>query len=133
MNISDAASRSGLSAKTIRYYEQIQLIAPAQRDSNSYRIYSDSSLSELRFVRRARDVGFSVDECRALLSIYRDPQRHSAHVRGLVLEKCTQIDNRIDELRTMREMLLGLASQCNGDEGPECAILEELGRLEVAQ
>jgi MerR family copper efflux transcriptional regulator len=133
MNISEAARGSGLSAKTIRYYEQIELIESARRDSNGYRVYNDRGLAELRFVHRARGVGFSVDECRALLRIYRNPQRHSAHVKTLVVEKCAQIDQRMAELRSMQEILQVMASQCNGDEGPECAILEELGRVEPSQ
>lgn len=133
MNISEAASNSGLSAKTIRYYEQIELVEPAHRDSNGYRVYNESGLAELRFVNRARGVGFSVEECRALLRINRDPQRHSAHVRALVLEKCSEIDERIAELKSMHTLLQGLANQCNGDEGPECAILAELGRVELVQ
>lgn len=126
MNISKAAQSSGLSAKTIRYYEQIDLISPAQRNANGYRSYSETDLSELRFVHRARDVGFSVEECRQLLSIYRDPGRHSAHVKTLVLEKSRQIEERIDKLRTMQGALQGLAQRCKGDEGPECAILDAL-------
>ncbi len=128
MNISEAANSSGLSSKTIRYYEQIDLIVAARRDTNGYRTYTESDLTELRFVHRARGVGFSVEECRQLLDIYRNPQRHNAHVRELVLEKCQQIEDRISELRSMNTMLQGLANQCNGDEGPECAILEELVR-----
>jgi MerR family copper efflux transcriptional regulator len=131
MNISEAANSSGLSSKTIRYYEQIDLIVSARRDTNGYRTYSESDLTELRFVHRARDVGFTVQECRQLLDIHRNPQRHSADVRELVLEKCQQIEHRIKELRSMNTMLQNLANQCNGDEGPECAILEELVREEV--
>ncbi len=126
MNISKAASSSGLSSKTIRYYEQIELIASAQRDTNGYRIYNESNLAELRFIHRARTVGFSIEECRQLLSIYRNPQRQSAHVKQLVLEKCRRIEEHIGELQSMNAILQELASQCSGDEGPECAILEGL-------
>jgi len=128
MNISEAARSSGLSAKTIRYYEQISLIAPARRHANGYRDYDEQALAELRFVHRARDVGFSVDECRQLLDIYRDPQRQSAHVKSMVLEKCGQIEQRIAQLHSMHDMLYTLAGQCSGDEGPDCAIIEELVR-----
>ncbi len=130
MNISEAARSSGLSAKTIRYYEQIDLIAPAHRNANGYRYYDEQALAQLRFVHRAREVGFSVNECRQLLQIYLDPRRQSAHVKSLVLEKCQQIEQRITQLHSMNAMLHGLADQCSGDEGPECAILEELVREE---
>lgn len=128
MNIGQAARASGLSAKTIRYYEDIELISPAHRSDNGYRHYDEQSLDELRFVHRAREVGFSVDECRTLVQLQRDPRRRSAHVKSLVLEKCEQLEKRIEQLRSMQAMLNSLASQCSGDEGPECAILDELGR-----
>ncbi len=128
MNISEAARNSGLSSKTIRYYEQIELIGPARRHANGYRDYDEQALAELRFVHRAREVGFSVEECRQLLDIYRDPARQSAHVKSLVLEKCEQVEQRIAQLHSMHDILRGLADQCSGDEGPECAILEELVR-----
>lgn len=126
MNISEAARGSGLSAKTIRYYEQIELIAPALRSGNGYRHYDDKSLAELRFIHRAREVGFSVEECRQLLQIHQNPRLHSGHVKALVLEKCEHIEARIEQLRSMNHTLQALANQCSGDEGPECAILEEL-------
>jgi MerR family copper efflux transcriptional regulator len=131
MNISEAARGSGLSAKTIRYYEQIALIAPAHRAGNGYRRYDDKSLAELRFVHRAREVGFSVEECRQLLQIHRDPRRRSAHVKALVVEKCEHLEARIEQLRSMHDTLQTLAGQCSGDEGPECAIIEELEREEA--
>ncbi len=130
MNISQAAKASGLSAKTIRYYESIGLISEPARSENGYRSYSNGLLGELRFVHRAREVGFSVQECRELVDLYRDQRRRSAHVRDLVLEKCDDIEQRIGQLRTMQQVLLGLAQRCNGDEGPECAILDELGRAD---
>jgi MerR family copper efflux transcriptional regulator len=128
MNISAAARASGLSSKTIRYYEEIALIPSAVRADNGYRFYDDKAVEELRFVHHARQVGFSVEECRQLLQLYTDSGRHSAHVKELVLEKCQQIEIRIKELRGMNRMLRNLAQQCSGDEGPDCAILDELGR-----
>jgi Cu(I)-responsive transcriptional regulator len=127
MNISQAARESGLSAKTIRYYEQIELVSSASRSANGYRNYDQRSVAELRFVHRARDVGFSVAECRQLLDIQRNPRRHSAHVKAMVQEKCRQIEQRIARLRGMHDALAALAMECSGDEGPECAILDELG------
>ena len=126
MNISEAARRSGLSAKTIRYYEEIGLIAPANRGENGYRIYEVGALDELKFLSRARDVGFDLDECRQLLDLQRDSARQSRHARSLVLEKSDQLQQRIDALVAMQKVLQDMASRCHGDEGPECAILDDL-------
>ncbi|MCX2981785.1 Cu(I)-responsive transcriptional regulator [Halieaceae bacterium IMCC14734] len=128
MNISAAAAASGLSSKTIRYYEDIELIPPASRADNGYRYYDVSAVEQLRFVHQARLVGFSVAECRQLLELQSNSQRHSAHVKSLVLEKCDQLEQRIEELLQMQSMLRDLASRCSGNEGPDCAILDELGR-----
>ncbi len=128
MNISQAAHASGLSAKTIRYYEDIGLTSPAPRGDNGYRRYNEQALGELRFVHRAREVGFSVEECRQLVDLYRNQRRRSTHVRDLVMGKCEDIEQRIEQLRAMQQVLTGLVQRCNGDEGPECAILDELGR-----
>lgn len=128
MNISQAARESGLSAKTIRYYEEIRLVSPPARAANGYRCYDGEAVAELRFLHRAREVGFSVEECRQLLDIQRNPDRHSAHVKSLVLDKCRQIDERIAGLKSMNRSLRKLASECSGDEGPDCAILDELCR-----
>ena len=126
MNISAAARRSGLSAKTIRYYEQINLIAPATRGENGYRQYDERAVEELQFLARARAVGFDLEEARQLLELQRDPGRQSRHARQLVLEKCDQLQARIEQLRAMQAALQELAHRCKGDEGPECAILEGL-------
>ena len=128
MNISEAAAQSGLVPRTIRYYEQIELITSARRSDNGYRVYSQRDLAELRFVHRARDVGFSVGECRQLLNIHRNSQRQSHQVKSLVLEKTRQISERISKLEAMRTSLQILARRCQGDEGPDCAILDELGK-----
>jgi Cu(I)-responsive transcriptional regulator len=126
MNISEAARRSGLSAKTIRYYEDIELIAPANRGDNGYRQYDASSVEELHFLARAREVGFDLLECRQLLELQRDRSRQSRHARELVLEKSQQLQTRIEQLVAMQKVLQGMASRCRGDEGPDCAILEDL-------
>lgn len=126
MNISAAARSSGLSAKTIRYYEEIGLIAPATRGDNGYRQYHDAGLEELKFLARAREVGFDLEECRQLLELHRDHSRQSRHARELVLEKSLQLQQRIDQLVSMQTVLENLADRCRGDEGPECAILEDL-------
>jgi MerR family copper efflux transcriptional regulator len=128
MNIGEAAQASGLTAKTIRYYEQIELVSVPARNLNGYRLYDEGAVEELRFVHRARDVGFSVEECRQLVQLHANPQRHSAHVKSLVLEKCAEVERRIQQLQSMNLMLLALADRCSGNEGPDCAILSELGR-----
>ncbi len=126
MNISQAARQSGLSAKTIRYYEDIQLVAPAARGDNGYRQYDQRSVEELRFLARARDVGFDLEESRQLLELQRDRARQSRHARELVLAKSRKLQDRIEQLLAMQKDLLALASRCKGDEGPDCAILEGL-------
>ncbi len=126
MNISEAARLSGLSSKTIRYYEDIGLVQAAERADNGYRQYQPREVEELRFLARARDVGFNLDECRQLLDLQRNEQRQSQHARELVLEKCRDIEQRISQLKDMQSQLQDLAARCQGDEGPDCAILDEL-------
>ncbi len=126
MNISEAARLSGLSSKTIRYYEDIGLLAPAERAENGYRQYQARAVEELRFIAHAREVGFNLDECRQLLDLQRNQERQSQHARALVLEKCRDIEERITQLRDMQAHLQDLAARCRGDEGPDCAILDEL-------
>ena len=126
MNISEAADRSGLSAKTIRYYEDIGLIAPAKRGENGYRQYQGAAVEQLQFLARARDVGFDIDECRQLLELQGNSKRQSRHARALVLEKSDQLQRKITQLQSMQKVLEDMASRCRGDEGPDCAILEDL-------
>jgi MerR family transcriptional regulator, copper efflux regulator len=126
MNISEAARRSGLSTKTIRYYEDIDLIAPAARADNGYRQYDGKAVEELHFLARAREVGFDLQECRQLLELQRDSSRQSRHARSLVLEKSQQLQQRIEQLVAMQHVLQAMAERCKGDEGPDCAILEDL-------
>jgi MerR family copper efflux transcriptional regulator len=133
MRISEAAKKCGLSAKTIRYYEQIGLIEPALRAENGYREYTGDALGQLRFLARAREVGFNLEESRQLLELLKDSSRQSIHARGLVLEKAQQLQHRIEKLVTMQAVLADMASRCNGDEGPECAILDDLAKLPEAE
>ena len=126
MNISEAARRSGLSAKTIRYYEDIQLIDPATRGDNGYRQYDEQSVEELKFLARARDDGFDLEECRELLGLQKNPARQSRHARALVLEKSDQLQRRLERLSAMQQVLQDMARRCSGDEGPDCAILDDL-------
>ena len=125
MNISQAARRSGLNPKTIRYYESIGLVAPAGRGANGYRCYDGRAVQELQFLARSREVGFDIEECRQLLALYRDPARHSAHARDLVLEKHRRLQERIEQRRAMQSVLVDMAGRCHGDEGPECAIIDD--------
>jgi MerR family transcriptional regulator, copper efflux regulator len=125
MNIGDAAERSGLPAKTIRYYEDIQLLKPA-RSGNGYRDYSVEDVHRLKFLQRARGLGFSVEECRQLLSLYGDRRRESADVKAIAETKLVEIDRKIAELMGMRRTLEHLVHSCHGDERPDCPILDEL-------
>ncbi|WP_323844784.1 MerR family transcriptional regulator [Microbulbifer magnicolonia] len=125
MNISQAARRSGLTAKALRYYESIDLLSPG-RSENGYRDYSARDLETLRFIQRARATGFSIDEVRDLLNLYRNPGRRSHDAKLLVQEKIAHIEQQLRILREMRATLRGLADSCAGDESPECAILDNL-------
>lgn len=127
MNIGQAAERSGLNTKTIRYYESIGLVEP-DRAGNGYRHYRDSDVAQLQFLQRCRAVGFNLDECRELLALYRDPQRRSAEVKALVLSHVEQVEAQMAELESMRDTLLGMAEQCPGDEHSECAIIDNLAQ-----
>jgi MerR family copper efflux transcriptional regulator len=130
MNISEAAKESGLSAKTIRYYEEIELLAAAARGENGYRQYDRKAVKELRFLAHAREVGFDLEESKQLLDLSRNPERQSRHARDLVMEKSQKLQARIAQLVAMQKQLLEMASHCRGDEGPECAILEDLAAVE---
>jgi len=127
MNIGAAAKRSGLTAKTIRYYEQIGLVAPGRR-GNDYRDYGDKELHELRFIATARSLGFTIEQCRHLLALYRDQGRASADVRAAARDHVGEIRAKIAELEAMERMLAGLIDACRGDERPDCPILEGLAR-----
>ncbi len=126
MNIGEAAILSGLPAKTIRYYEDSGLLAPASRQANGYREYSDKDVHTLRFVQRARSLGFSVADCRELLALYRDRRRTSADVKSVAERRLGEIDRKIAELASLRQALGELVERCHGDERPDCPILDEL-------
>jgi len=126
MNIGEAAAQSGVPAKTIRYYEEIGLIQPARRADNGYRAYRAADVHMLRFVQRARSLGFSVRDCRQLLQLYQDPHRASADVKALAERRVAEIDRKMAELCGMRATLVQLAENCHGDDRPECPILEDL-------
>jgi MerR family copper efflux transcriptional regulator len=126
MNIGDAARASGISAKMIRYYERIGLIAPAARTDGNYRVYSERDVHTLRFVRRARDLGFSPEQMHGLLSLWRDQGRASADVKAMALDRVATLEARIAEMQAMVRTLTHLARTCHGDERPDCPILDDL-------
>lgn len=128
MNIGDAAEQSGLPVKTVRYYDEIGLVSPARSDSG-YRAYSKVDLHRLQFVARARSLGFSLDDCRHLLSLYDDESRASADVKRIVREKLVEVDRKIEELQGLRNTLMHLADNCRGDSRPDCPILADLAGL----
>ena len=125
MNIGEASQRSELPPKTIRYYEEIDLVKPMRAD-NGYRDYSDSDLHRLRFLQRSRSLGFSIEECRMLLSLYEDSDRASADVKALADQKIFQIDTKVKELQSLRKTLKALAETCHGDDKPDCPIIDDL-------
>ena len=126
-NISEAARQTGLPAKTIRYYEEIGLIRPA-RAENGYRVFGPAQMHELAFTARARALGFSIEECRALLALYRDKTRASAEVKAIARSHLQQIDAKIADLTAMRRTLAHLVETCAGDDRPDCPILADLAR-----
>jgi Cu(I)-responsive transcriptional regulator len=130
MNIGQAAEASGLPTKTVRYYADIGLVAPAGRGSNGYRAYDPGDVRRLAFVRRARAFGFSVDECRELLALYADRSRASATVKEIALARIAGLDRQMTELAELRADLARLAEACRGDGDPDCPILNGLaGRV----
>ena len=125
MNIGSAAERSGLPAKTIRYYENIGLVRP-HRSSNGYRDFGDADLHKLVFLARARSLGFTIEDCRALLALYEDRHRTSADVKRVAEEHLARIDRKLTELESMRKALGRLVELCHGDDRPECPIIDDL-------
>lgn len=125
MNVGAAALASGLPVKTVHYYESIGLLRPRRLD-NGYRDYDEQAVHKLRFVQRARGLGFSVEECRTLLSLYEDRARASKDVKAVAIAKLADIDERIAHLESLRAALAHLIAHCHGDERPECPILDDL-------
>ena len=130
MNIGQASRRSGLSAKMLRYYESIGLLAPASRSESGYRRYSEQDIHRLAFIKRARDLGFSLEEVGRLLALWQDRQRASADVKALAAEHVAALQRRIRELSELRDTLQALVDSCQGDERPDCPILASLGRAD---
>ncbi|KQB95606.1 transcriptional regulator [Loktanella sp. 1ANDIMAR09] len=127
MNIGEVSERSGLPPKTIRYYEDINLVRPLRSD-NGYRSFRESDIHKLAFLGRARALGFSIEDCRTLMGLYEDETRESAQVKAVAKEHLAEIDNKIAQLRSMRETLSHLIEACQGDHRPDCPILKDLSR-----
>ncbi len=128
MDIGETARRTGVPAKTIRYYESVGLVAPARRADNGYRLYGESEIAVLSFIRRARDLGFSIRAVGDLLTLWLDKNRASADVKALALEHARQLDRRIAEMKDMRKTIIALAERCHGDARPDCPILNGIAK-----
>ena len=126
MNISEAARASGVSAKTIRYYEAAGLIATPERTGGGYRVYTQADVHILLFIKRARDLGFSIDRIRRLLDLWQNKSRASRDVKRLALDHVADIAAKIIAMSTMRDTVQEIADQCEGDDRPECPILRDL-------
>ena len=132
VDIGEAASASGVSAKMIRHYEQIGLVPAAGRTAAGYRVYAASDVHRLRFVKRARDLGFSMAEIGQLLALWNDRRRKSSEVKRLAMKHVAELERKIAELESMRGTLMELVHHCHGNERPDCPILEDLARGERA-
>lgn len=126
MNIGQAAKKSGLSAKMIRYYESISLLKAAHRSDSGYRLYGPEDLHTLAFIKRSRDLGFSLEEIAKLLTLWQDRQRASGDVKDLARKHITALNQKIDELASLRDTLQELVEHCQGDHRPDCPILKDL-------
>ena len=126
MNIGKAASLSGLTVKAVRYYSDIGIIKPRVDSRTGYRDFSEPDLAKLQFVAKARKFDFSLDDCRELLALYENTERSSKEVKALTLEKIAEIDVKLIELNMLKVQLSALASACQGDDRPDCPILDAL-------
>ena len=126
MNIGEAAHASGVSAKMVRHYESLGLLPRVARTAAGYRQYSDDEVHTLRFIRRARDLGFGMEEIRALLALWHDRGRSNTDVKRIALAHVADLQRRIDEMQSMQRTLGSLAACCHGDGRPDCPILEDL-------
>lgn len=128
MNIGEASKASGVSAKMIRYYEQIGLIRPSGRSDNNYRVYGPDDVHVLRFIRRARSLGFSLEETEKLLALWQDRERESAAVKEVAVAHIADLERRIADMQGMVKTLKHLAHCCSGDGRPDCPILDDLAQ-----
>jgi MerR family copper efflux transcriptional regulator len=127
-NISEAAKESGVSAKMIRHYESLGLLKPATRTAAGYRIYEQNDVHVLRFIRRARDLGFAIEDVQRLLALWQNRKRTSAEVRRVAQRHLADLDERIAALQGMRRTLEHLVHDCRGDSRPQCPILDDLAQ-----
>lgn len=127
MNIGIAAGRTGVSTKMIRHYEAIGLLRPAPRRENSYRDYGERDVHDLKFIRRARKLAFSIEEIGGLLALWRDKKRPSSEVQHIAARHVADLESRVAEMQAMIATLRTLIDACPGDDAPECPILEDLG------
>ena len=125
--IGEAAARSGVSAKMIRHYEGTGLIPPPPRTAAGYRLYSEADVHRLRFIRRARALGFDMKQVAVLLALWSDHSRASADVRQLALQHAAELGERVAQMQAMQRTLEALARRCHGDQRPDCPILDDLG------
>ncbi|MBU0723678.1 MAG: Cu(I)-responsive transcriptional regulator [Alphaproteobacteria bacterium] len=128
MNIGQAANASGVPAKTIRYYESIGLLRPAPRSGGGYRVYDETDLSVLRFIQRARSMGFAVKDVSNLLKLWSDRERSSADVKAVAMRHIEEIDRKMAEMKSIRSTLVHLTHRCHGDDRPDCPIIDDLAR-----
>ena len=126
VNIGEAAAATGVSTKMIRYYEEIGLIRPPTRTTSGYRVYSEADIHDLRFVRRARDLGFTVEQMTELMALWHDRSRASADVKRIALEHVKLLEQKVQELQEMSQALTHLAENCHGDHRPDCPIIADL-------
>lgn len=133
MNIGEASSASGVSAKMIRYYESIGLISPPNRTEANYRVYGADEVHTLRFVKRARTLGFSVEETATLLGLWQDKSRASAEVKDIATAHIGALETKIAELQSMVKTLKHLTHCCSGDDRPNCPILDDLAGKPVSK
>jgi len=130
MNIGEAAKASGVNAKLIRYYESIGLIPEAGRTASGYRVYTPNDVNVLRFIKRARTLGFSIERIQLLVGLWQDRSRSSAEVKRVALDHVAELEAKIAELRAMSDTLKELANACHGDDRPDCPILRDLAHEE---
>lgn len=133
MNIGTVSRKSGVPSKTIRYYESIGLLPDPVRGENGYRNYGENDVETLKFVQRARKLGFKVKDVGALLALWQDKNRASSDVKAFAVSHIEEIEERISELQSIRDTLFHLVHRCHGDERPDCPILEDLsGKIKSA-
>ena len=128
MNIGEAAEKAGVTPKMVRHYESLGLLPKVHRTESGYRVYGEPEVHTLRFIKRSRDLGFSIPEISELVKLWQDRRRPSSSVKKVASAHLAELDRKIDEMQSMRKTLSHLIHCCHGDDRPECPILEDLGR-----